>query len=281
MRKRFLSIFLVLALCLAYTPAVPKVYAAGETMNSFLITGMPDFALGGAVPNNLETLLDANAYEAADASFSGTPFPMTLESVQISRGTPGTPYNDPLFIAGTYFVEMIFSIDDAASEGYTVGDPLAPANTVIRSSSDHAATSAARGTEDYYLDCVYSFTFNPVDLEITAESATKTYDGTPLTASDFTITGGALLPGHSIESITINGTQTDAGDSLNVASWATITDGDYNVVSGCYNITYIAGNLHVDQAPVTIEAISKDIRTGQPAPSLADPQEGIDYTVTG
>ena len=280
MRKRFLSIFLVLALCLAFLPVTP-VYAAGETMNSFLITGMPDFTLGGQVPNNLAAVLDATAYEAADETFSGPAFPMTLVSVQISRGTPGTPYTDPIFVAGTYYVEMTFSTDNADTEGYKVADSLDLANTVIRSSSDHAAYSAGRGANMDYLNCVYSFTLNPVDLEITAESATKTYDGTPLTASDFTITGGALLPGHSIESITINGTQTDAGDSLNVASWATITDGDYNVVSGCYNITYIAGNLHVDQAPVTIEAISKDIRTGQPAPSLADPQEGIDYTVTG
>ena len=284
MRKRFLSIFLVLALCLAYLPVTP-VYAAGETMNSFLITGMPDFTLGGQVPNNLAAVLDATAYEAADATFSGPAFPMTLVSVQISRGTPGTPYTDPIFVAGTYYVEMTFSTDNADTEGYIVADSLDLANTVIRGSSDHAAYSAGRGADMDYLNCVYSFTLNPVDLEITAESATKTYDGTPLTAPNYTITGGDLLDGHSIESITINGTQTDAGSSPNVVSWATITTpiaaADYVVVTGCYNITYVDGTLTVEQAPVIIEAISKDIRTGQPAPSLADPQEGIDYTVTG
>ena len=159
MKRRILSIVLVLALCLAYLPV--QVHAAGEAMNSFLITGMPDFELGGAVPSNLETLLNAVAYEAADTAFSGTAFPMTLENVTISKDALGTPYTEPVFVAGNYFVEMTFSIDDAATEAYIVDDPLDPANTIIRGSTDEIAYSASRGSLMQNLDCAYSFTLNP------------------------------------------------------------------------------------------------------------------------
>ena len=84
------------------------------------------------------------------------------------------------------------------------------------------------------------------DLTITADDATKEYDGTALTKDSYTSSG--LAEGDTIESVTINGSRTEAGESDNVPSAAKIIDANGQDVTSYYNITYKKGKLTVTAA---------------------------------
>jgi len=88
-------------------------------------------------------------------------------------------------------------------------------------------------------------------LEITAENAVKTYDGTPLTA-EYSITAGSLAEGQTLDSVTVTGSQLFPGSSANTASSAVIKDAEGNDVTGNYDITYVPGTLEVTKANIEI-----------------------------
>ena len=90
-------------------------------------------------------------------------------------------------------------------------------------------------------------------LTITADSASKTYDGQPLTKDTYTVSG--LAAGDSAASVTVTGSRTAVGTSDNVPSAAIIKDGDTDVTAN-YDITYVNGKLTVtpvDGIVVTIK----------------------------
>ncbi|MBQ7699811.1 MAG: hypothetical protein IJT49_05665 [Clostridia bacterium] len=91
-------------------------------------------------------------------------------------------------------------------------------------------------------------------LTITAKSASKEYDGTPLTKDEYDVSG--LLEGHSVESVDIKGSQTVCGSSDNVISNAKIVNGIGEDVTSSYNITYQNGKLEITKKAVTITADS-------------------------
>ena len=82
------------------------------------------------------------------------------------------------------------------------------------------------------------------EVTITADSAEKRYDGTDLTAPTATITGGTLVEGQTLESVTVTGAQRSTGTSANVASNAMIKSGNTDVTAN-YAITYTDGVLTV------------------------------------
>ncbi|MBR2558934.1 MAG: hypothetical protein IKE37_00700, partial [Firmicutes bacterium] len=84
-------------------------------------------------------------------------------------------------------------------------------------------------------------------LTITASSAAKQYDGTPLTSESWT--SSALAEGDVLQSVTIKGSQTEAGTSANVASAAKIVNEEGKDVTANYDITYVDGTLTVTAAP--------------------------------
>jgi hypothetical protein len=86
-----------------------------------------------------------------------------------------------------------------------------------------------------------------IPITVTAASATKEYDGTALTNDGYTLTSGLLSNGHTIQSITVTGSQTEVGSSANVASGMVITDAAGNNVTAGYAITYANGTLTVTE----------------------------------
>ncbi len=128
---------------------------------------------------------------------------------------------------------------------------------------------------------------NPVDLTITAGSATKVYDGTALTKNSAVADG--LAEGDKLDSVTVTGSQTVVGTSNNVPSAAVIKDDNGNDVTGNYNISYVDGTLEVTKKAVTITAgsgtktydgtaLTKDSAV---ADGLAAGDELDSFTVTG
>ncbi|MBQ6501703.1 MAG: InlB B-repeat-containing protein, partial [Mogibacterium sp.] len=106
-----------------------------------------------------------------------------------------------------------------------------------------------------------TFTISKRPITITAKSDSKPYDGEPLTNSGYTNTDN-LVYGDTIDSVSVNGSQTLVGSSDNTPSSAVIKNGE-KVVTNNYNITYEPGTLtvtdeNVDPSLVVTKNDSKD-----------------------
>lgn len=132
-----------------------------------------------------------------------------------------------------------------------VGQNLA-SGAVVKNSADEDVT------DNYEISYVYGeLSVTQRKLSITASSAEKEYDGDELTADGYILTSGSLLEGHTLSSVTVTGSQTNAGVCENVPSEAHIVDGDgADVTDTYYNITYLNGALTVTPVPVTLTANS-------------------------
>ncbi len=87
------------------------------------------------------------------------------------------------------------------------------------------------------------------DITVSTGSASKVYDGTPLTNNAYEIKSGSLAPGEDID-INIIGTITLAGSVENLAEISISRDGKN--VSGCYNIRTELGTLEVLPRRITV-----------------------------
>ena len=85
---------------------------------------------------------------------------------------------------------------------------------------------------------------NPRSVTLTSASASKVYDGTPLTDSTVTVSGDGFIAGQGA-TYTVTGSQTDVGSSSNVFTYA-LNDG---TAAGNYAITVVEGTLAVTAAP--------------------------------
>lgn len=88
----------------------------------------------------------------------------------------------------------------------------------------------------------------PAAITITANSAEKTYDGSPLTDSGYKITSGAFAGNDGFASVTVEGSVTDEKTSgANVIKGYTLKDG---TKEANYVITFADGTLTVNEKPV-------------------------------
>lgn len=89
-----------------------------------------------------------------------------------------------------------------------------------------------------------SLTINPRTVTITSGSASKTYDGTPLTKHESTITGEGFVEGQGVN-ITYTGSQTEVGSSKNTFEYQ-FKD---NTLEKNYTIETVFGTLTVEKRP--------------------------------
>lgn len=108
-------------------------------------------------------------------------------------------------------------------------------------------TATVTATKDNYETATGSatVTIRQREITVTADSASKTYDGTPLTKD--TVTARNLVNGH-VASATVTGSQTKIGASQNVAADAVIKDANEKNVTDNYKISYQDGTLTVTGA---------------------------------
>ena len=130
----------------------------------------------------------------------------------------------------------------------------------------------------------------PVEIELTANSDSKPYDGQPLTNSGYTITKGAFVGEEGLASVTVEGSQTLVGTSDNVITGHTLKD---NTWASNYQFKYAKGTLQVtdrdaeDKYQITVEANSGEkFYDGQPMTvegfkTLTFEVDGQTYTVSG
>ena len=114
----------------------------------------------------------------------------------------------------------------------------------------------------------------PLDaLVITANDATKPYDGKPLTESGFTYVGN-LNEGDTIEAV-VEGTITDAGEAANVVTSYKIMHGDVDVTAGYGEATLENGTLTVTPRSVIMTSANAE------KPYDGEPLTNDTVTVTG
>ena len=142
----------------------------------------------------------------------------------------------------------------AMENGQRVNGAFEPTNNSIRPFVNSGYTLRFRFTDEddgrYPVMKMYDADISPRPITITAGSAAKGYDGTPLTEDTWTADGAAAV--DEVSSVTVTGSCTDAGSSDNVPSNAVIVDTKYGFdVTRNYTITYANGKLTV--SPKSIE----------------------------
>ena len=101
-----------------------------------------------------------------------------------------------------------------------------------------------------------TLTVTPVAIELTANSAAKAYDGTPLTDSGYTISNGSFVGEEGLAGVTVEGSQTAVGSSANTITGHTLNN---NTKAQNYDITYVDGTLTVskNEKVITVKANSR------------------------
>lgn len=94
-------------------------------------------------------------------------------------------------------------------------------------------------------------------ISISTTSAHATYDGNPLTADDWFLSGEGPLAAHEIKAVVVSGSQTDVGVSKNFVSEVIITDkASGKNVSYNYEFNLFEGDLLVSARNITIRSQS-------------------------
>lgn len=162
--------------------------------------------------------------------------PVTLTSATAEKVYDGTPLTD-----GTVTVsEMGFAQGEGADYSVT-------GSQLHKGFSANAFTYTLHENtleENYLIKTVSgTLTVTARPLTITAGSASKQYDGTPLTRNSYTSEG--LAAGDAIQTVTVTGTITYTGSVPNVPSDAVIHNDAGEDVTGDYEITYNNGTLTI------------------------------------
>ncbi len=105
-------------------------------------------------------------------------------------------------------------------------------------------------TDEFLIHRTYgSLTVSAATITLKAADAVKTYDGTPLTAPDYTLVSGALASTDTIVSCTVEGAQTRVGRSENTITEVVIRNQDGEDVTRNYTIITEVGTLQVTAPP--------------------------------
>ena len=129
-------------------------------------------------------------------------------------------------------------------------------------------------------------TVNPITtpIVVTADSATKAYDGTDLTKNTYTYTDGVLLTGDTLEA-TITGSQKFVGSSNNVVSNVKVVRDGEDITSNYTMGTHVDGTLEVTSAeqPLAIAdqyvKVNGSIRKGYLEQTVTGNEGNISFTI--
>ncbi len=243
--------------------------ASVTVTGSQTIVGNSNNVPSAAVIKKDETDVTAN-YEITYAN--GT-LEVTQKALTITAGSDTKVYD------GTALTKNSYTNTELA-EGDNITSVTVTGSQTAVGTSDNVPSAAVikNGNGDEVTTC-YEITYtngtltvNGMALTITAGSDTKVYDGTALTKNSYTNT--ALSNGDVLESVTVTGSQTAAGNSANVPSAAVIKKGETDV-TGNYAINYVNGTLTVTQKAITVKADNKSKEYLAEDPTLTATATGL------
>ena len=184
--------------------------------------------------------------ESVDGKLTVTARKVVMTSADDEKVYDGTPLtNDEITVTGDGFIEGEGVTYDVTGSQLDVG------------SSDNSFTyELNEGTlaENYIIETEegkLTVTSPEQHIVITANSAEKTYDGTPLTDDGFTYTDFVLAEGDVLEAV-VEGSQTDAGSSANVIKSYRVMRGDEDVTANYIFDDSVDGTLTVTKRKVTL-----------------------------
>lgn len=184
--------------------------------------------------------------ESVDGKLTVTARKVVMTSADDEKVYDGTPLtNDEITATGDGFIEGEGVTYDVTGSQLDVG------------SSDNSFTyELNEGTlaENYIIETEegkLTVTSPEQHIVITANSAEKTYDGTPLTDDGFTYTDFVLAEGDVLEAV-VEGSQTDAGSSVNVIKSYRVMRGDEDVTANYIFDDSVDGTLTVTKRKVTL-----------------------------
>ena len=184
--------------------------------------------------------------ESVDGKLTVTARKVVMTSADDEKVYDGTPLtNDEITVTGDGFIEGEGVTYDVTGSQLDVG------------SSDNSFTyELNEGTlaENYIIETgegKLTVTSPEQHIVITANSAEKTYDGTPLTDDGFTYTDFVLAEGDVLEAV-VEGSQTDAGSSVNVIKSYRVMRGDEDVTANYIFDDSVDGTLTVTKRKVTL-----------------------------
>ena len=193
-----------------------------------------------------------------EISYANGALEVTKKAVTITADSDTKVYD------GTALTKDSYTNTDLATGDNIESVTITGSQTVV-GSSDNVPSDAkivnAEGedvTDSYdisYMKGLLEVTLNK-SLIITADSDTKIYDGTALTKESYQVAG--LADGDSVESVTVNGSQTNVGKGDNVPSDAKVINAEGEDVTESYEITYQNGTLEVTVKSLTITAGSDE-----------------------
>ena len=226
------------------TPVVNEVkgyeFTAGKASNYSVTTANGELTMSW--PTAQKVVVTANT---ATKTYDGTPLTDGGYTVEFGGQTYHLAAGQPQELANgdVLTVQIEGSVTDV--------EPSPTANKIV-------SVSIMNGTTDVHH--IYNvqrengeLQVTPMPLTVTAGSDSKAYDGTALTKNSYTSTDPAA--GDTLASVTVTGSQTNAGSSENIASGAKLMRGDRDVTAN-YAIEYLPGTLTVtpvtDKVTVTI-----------------------------
>lgn len=226
------------------TPVVNEVkgyeFTAGKASNYSVTTANGELTMSW--PTAQKVVVTANT---ATKTYDGTPLTDGGYTVEFGGQTYHLAAGQPQELANgdVLTVQIEGSVTDV--------EPSPTANKIV-------SVSIMNGTTDVHH--IYNvqkengeLQVKPMPLTVTAGSDSKVYDGTALTKNSYTSTDPAA--GDTLASVTVTGSQTNAGSSDNVASGAKLMRGDRDITAN-YAIEYLPGTLTVtpvtDKVTVTI-----------------------------
>lgn len=241
------------------TYTVKAGYSNGNWSNNDSV--MTDSAVGTYTYNVTCKVTDKNngsaTYKTGVADGTGT---MTLTITPLNTLTVSANGYE-----GKYYGQAHGGTVNASVEGstiwYKIGENGEWTNTAptIKNVDDeiNGKTIYVKATKDNYRDsevAQYTLTVTPRNVTLTSESATKAYDGTPLTKPDVTVGGDGFIDGE-VTNIRAVGTVTNVEDSP--VNNTIMYDTGANFRAANYNITKNEGTLTIykaTDAKATIEA---------------------------
>ena len=195
------------------------------------------------------------------------------------QGEGGTIYADPAQIAQKVWVQ---GLDDGhyISVVMLIGDGTNAGKYEITVNPFTLVVSNIYGTDvtaDYDLGLLEgTLTIEPAPLTITTASASKVYDGTPLTADGASIEG---LVGNQTATVTATGSQTDVGTSKNTYSidWGITEKSNYRIVENLGTLTVTAPPPQTgdDSHPALWSGLALLALAGLTAAALTKKRRGI------
>ena len=229
---------------------------------------------GTAVTTGTETAIGNYLVTTANGTLTVNPKAVIITAKDASKAYDGTALTESGFTTTALETGDTHTFTVVMTEGSTITNIGTEPNVIATVDGTAVTTDTETAIGNYLVTTANgTLTINPKPLIITADSDTKVYDGTPLTKNSYTHT--ELLAGDQIVSVTITGSQTDAGTSDNVPSAAIIKNSTDDDVTANYDITYTNGTLEVTKKTLNVTADAKSKAYGEADPTLTYTAEGL------